>query len=117
MSDQDGISANMLKNTAVSRAHQLSKLFNVSLTTGVIPPLSVEKTSNNIVPSPILQNTDPLLYWQFIYRLNVVSNNENLMMGADRNIGSLKFKINDEIVGAVHGSIMQRQWIPHGDST
>ena len=36
-SGQDGISARMLKNTAYSIAPSISKLFNLSLTTGTIP--------------------------------------------------------------------------------
>ena len=62
MSDQDGISTNMLKNTA---APLITKLFNVSLTTGMLPYLS-GRNLNVIVPIPMLQTTDPFLYYNYI---------------------------------------------------
>ena len=62
MSDQDGISTNMLKNTA---APLITKLFNVSLTTGMLPS-QWKKFKYVIVPIPMLQTTDSFHYYNYI---------------------------------------------------
>ena len=57
---RDGISAKMLKNTAYSIAPSLTKLFNLSLTTGILP-LAWKKSS--VVPIPKNQKlSDPSNY-------------------------------------------------------
>ena len=69
-SGQDGISANMLKNTAASIAPSITKLFNESLKTGIIPS---QWKKSLIVPIPKNSNTSSPSNYRPISLLPIIS--------------------------------------------